>query len=197
MAGRYELQVLPARCLALDGWSPADGRCGASRSCSQECGVHVVPRGKDHRKIGSFGDGDGLRCVSRDSDSGRHDAGEPFNAEAEDMLRVPSGIGVFAGARPRGERPVRGLPRCAQQRSEDAAAGGSTFAAPQAAVNSLPRFSQSSIIDREIPWFVSRRCGNSCGIETCCCGNRSTGLGSVGIFHVCGEDEDRETTRNT
>jgi len=97
-----------------------------------------MPYVEGARKVRAFSDGHFVRRVSRDSDSGRHDAGEPFDAEAENMLRVPSGIGGTAGARPLGERPVRGLSRRAQQRAEDVAAGGSAFVAEQEAVVPFP-----------------------------------------------------------
>jgi len=68
-----------------------------------------VSCGEDPREVRAFSDGDFLRRMSRDADPGRHDASEPFDAEAEDLLRLPSGIGGAAGACAGGERPMRGL----------------------------------------------------------------------------------------
>jgi hypothetical protein len=109
MAGRYELQDLHSRGLALVGWSDSDGRCRASWSCAQGCGVHVMPCGEGAREVRAFGDGDFVRCVSRDSDSGRHDDGKPVDAQAETMLRVPSGVDGVAGACACCQRPVHRL----------------------------------------------------------------------------------------
>ena len=72
--------------------------------------MHLVSRGEGSREVRAFGDGDFVRCVSRDSDAGRHDDGEPVDAQAENMFRVSSGVDGVAGACARGERPVHRLP---------------------------------------------------------------------------------------
>jgi hypothetical protein len=85
-------------------------RWGSSiRELCPRCGVHVMPCGEDAREVRAFGDGDFVRCVSRDSDVGRHNDGEPVDAHAENMLRVPSGVDSVAGACARGERSVHRL----------------------------------------------------------------------------------------
>lgn len=49
--GRHELHDLHSRGLALVGWSDSDGRCRASWSCAQGCGVHVMPCGEGAREV--------------------------------------------------------------------------------------------------------------------------------------------------
>ena len=66
--------------------------------------------GEGSREVGAFGHGDVLGSLSSHSISGGHDTREPFDAQAEDMLRVPPGIGRIAAARARGEGPVPRLP---------------------------------------------------------------------------------------
>ena len=68
-----------------------------------------MPCSEGPREVRAFGDGDFVRRVSRHSDAGRHDDGEPIDAQAEIMLRVPSGVDSVAGACAGGERPVHRL----------------------------------------------------------------------------------------
>jgi hypothetical protein len=57
------------------------------------------------REVGAFGHETSLRLSSH-FNFGGYDTGKLFDAEAEDMLRVPPGVGGIAAACARGQGPV-------------------------------------------------------------------------------------------
>ena len=84
---------------------------GASGSFAEGCGMLVVSCEQDDREVNPFRHGRELRCLPYDNDAGRHDHGEPVDAEGKDLLRVSRTVGGIAAARAQHERVVCGLSR--------------------------------------------------------------------------------------